>query len=207
MHNGAFTLLVVLEGDQDPMNDDDARLSFRTSPDKLVRDAVGGIASDYSFRLGEWTSEFESSVRVTIRDGVIESMGPETIRLQVSGGRRLLPARPLVLHQGRVRISTTADGRLEGLVAGYQAWEPIWRVRANYIIEVVAKIDSPSLWYSLRRHADGVPDPESGEMTAISSTLRLWAVPAFAIQPEVPSEADVATRAASSTEVGAESSQ
>jgi len=181
MHNGSFTLLLVLEGKQDPRNDDAATLSFRTSPDKLVRDALGGIASDYSFRIDDSRPEFESSVPVKITNGVIESIEPQKLVLQVSGGRRRYPARPFVLYEGRLRFELTEDGRLEGLLGGYQPWEPIWRVRANYIIEVVVKIDSPSLWYALERSADGVPDPETGKMTAISSALRLWAVPAFSI--------------------------
>ncbi len=181
MHNGSFTLLLVLEGKQDPMNDPAATLSFHTSPDKLVRDALGGIASDYSFRIDDSHPEFQSKVPVTIKNGVVDSIEPQRIALQVSGGRRLYPARPLVLHRGRLRLELTEDGRLEGLLGGYQPWEPIWRVRANYIIEVVAKIDSPSLWYALKRNADGIPDPETGQMTAISSAFRLWAVPAFSI--------------------------
>src|SRR5262249_20305816 len=47
MSNGAFTLLMVLKGSgEDPLNDPAATLSFKNSPDKLVRDAVGGIARD-----------------------------------------------------------------------------------------------------------------------------------------------------------------
>lgn len=181
MHNGSFTLLLVLEGKQDPMNDTEATLSFKASPDKLVRDAMGGIASDYSFRV-EGDSTFESTVPVTIKDGLVVSNASQDIVFRNRGSRRGVGGRPMVLYNGQLKFSITQEGKLEGMVGGYQDWEPIWRGRANYIVELVAKVDSPSFWYQLKRHADGVPDPKSGEMTAISSVYNVWAVPAFAVE-------------------------
>jgi hypothetical protein len=185
MHNGAFTVLLVLQGEKDPMNDPAATLSFKRSPDVLVRDAAGGIARDYSFRVTPINSAAESTIPVTIKDGVVRTAKDAKLVLPTRVGRRGGPTLPLVLHQGQVRLQIKKDGALEGMLGGYQAWEPIWRVRANYIIEVVVKLDSPSLWYALRRHADGVPDPKTKQMTAISAAYNVWAVPAFEVSDAI----------------------
>lgn len=192
MHNGAFTVLLVLQGDQDPMNDPAARLSFKSSPDELIRDANGGIARDYSFRVTRINSESESTVPVTIQDGVIRTAKGARLVLPTKVGRRGAPTLPLVLEQGQVRLQIKQDGALEGTLGGYQAWEPIWRARANYIVEVVAKVDSPSFWYALKRHADGVPDPTTKQRTAISAAYNVWAVPAFEVSDAIQA-ADVAS--------------
>jgi hypothetical protein len=185
MHNGAFTVLLVLQGDEDPLNDRAATLSFKSSPDELVRDAAGGIARDYSFRVNRTNSESESTIPVTIQDGVIRTAQDTKLVLPTRLGRRGGPSLPLVLHQGQLRLQLKKDGALEGLLGGYQVWEPIWRARANYIVEVVAKVDSPSFWYALRRHADGVPDPKTKQMTAISAAYSIWAVPAFEVSDAI----------------------
>ncbi len=179
MHNGSFTLLLVFKGAEDPMNDSKATLSFHASKDPLIRDAVGGIARDYSFRVDS-DPAYQSTVPVTIKDGEIRIKGSHKLTLRASGSRRGR-GRPLVLHDGQVSFKIQEDGKLEGMIGGYQAWEPIWRGRANYIVEIVAKVDSPSFWYALKRHADGVPNPTTGEMTAISSAYNVWAVPAYAV--------------------------
>ena len=74
---------------------------------------------------------------------------------------------------------------------------------AGAIHETVSHINLPVWWHALRRHADGMPDPETGEMRGISTVYRIWAQPAFVSTPdgkalvrEAPSfaEAGVATR-------------
>jgi hypothetical protein len=180
MHNGAYTMVLVLEGNQDPLNDSAATLSFKSSPDELVRDGKGGIARDYSFRIRKNNMPAESTIPVTIKDGVIQTTSAQKLSLPTRSGRRGAPGGGIVLDQGQVRFKLNKDGVLEGMLGGYQAWEPIWRARANYIVEIVAKVDSPSFWYALKRNADGVPN-EKGEKTAISAAYNVWAVPAFEV--------------------------
>ncbi len=175
MHNGRFTILMTLQGEQDLRNDSAATLTFKTSPDPLIRDAMGGIAADYSFRV-EPKPEFESTVPVVIKDGVIEIAEPQTIVL-----RDWKHPIPLTLFNGQLRFQITDNENLEGTVGGYRDWQLQWRYWSHYIPELVVKLDMPSYWYALRRYADGQPDATSGEMTAISSAYNIWAVPAFAV--------------------------
>ncbi len=186
MHNGSYTMVLILEGSESPTNDSAATLTFTSSPDNLMRDAIGGIASDYSFRVNpDELKNNEVKVAVTIKDGVIKVTEPQDLVVRKSrADRRGRRRGGLTLHDGQLDLKMTDHG-LEGLIGGYQPWEPIWRGRASYINEIVSKVDSPSIWYALKRNADGVPDPVSGEMTAISATYNLWAVPAFAITDDL----------------------
>src|SRR5579864_3640829 len=51
MQEGLFTMVVRVSGNKDPMNDDDATVEIGFSPDKIVKDARGGLAADYSYRI------------------------------------------------------------------------------------------------------------------------------------------------------------
>ena len=51
MQEGLYTMVLRVSGNQDPMNDSDAMVEIGYSPDKIVKDARGGIAIDYSYRI------------------------------------------------------------------------------------------------------------------------------------------------------------
>jgi len=51
MQEGLYTMVIRISGNQDPMNDSDATVEIGYSPDKIVKDARGGIATDYSYRI------------------------------------------------------------------------------------------------------------------------------------------------------------
>jgi hypothetical protein len=175
MHNGDFTILITLEGEGAQMKDGKARLLFRKSQDRLVRDAVGGIAGDYSFRI-EGKPEYESAIDVVIRNGAIESAGPQTIVLKDWKHNV-----PLTLTSGQLRFKVSSDGQLEGMIGGYRYWEDHYKGFARAIPEYIMKLNVPAYWRSLQREADGMKDPKTGKFTGVSSVYRLWAVPAFAI--------------------------
>jgi len=42
------------------------------------------------------------------------------------------------------------------------------------------------MYYALKRNADGIPDPKTGENTAISAAFRFTAKSAFVVDPPVP---------------------
>src|SRR5262249_13457442 len=52
MRNGAWTTVIVVAGEgDDPMNDERVTVGFYMSNDKLVKDGLGNIARDYTFRI------------------------------------------------------------------------------------------------------------------------------------------------------------
>lgn len=179
MHNGDFTILIRLSGNQSPKSDPNAKLTFMTSRDVVVRDAVGGVARDYSFRIDDEDAEHGSTVDVSIRNGVVETTSAQTLTLQDWKHRA-----PLVLQQGQLKFTISDTGDMEGLVGGYRHWEHHFTGFARAIPEYIMKLNIPAYWYALQREADGVPDAETGKMTGVSSVYRISAVPAFLISAE-----------------------
>ena len=70
------------------------------------------------------------------------------------------------------------DGSLHGIIGGYQPWKDYYHYLAVRG-EGTGQIDAPAVYYAMKRHADGVPDPVTGEHTAISAAYYWEAVPAF----------------------------
>jgi len=54
--------------------------------------------------------------------------------------------------------------------------------------------DAPGIYHSLKRHADGNPDPETGEFTSISAAYRIDAVPAFVVPAEAAAYQNISSR-------------
>jgi hypothetical protein len=177
MHNGDYTILIRLSGDSDPANDPNAKLTFMMSDDKLVRDAVGGIAADYTFRILEGEKAQGSTIDVRIANGVVEAVRPQTIVLKDWKHRH-----PLKLDLGQVRFKLENNGDLNGIVGGYRFWEDHYRGFAAAIPEYIMKLNIPAYWYALQREADGMPDPNTGKKTGVSSVYRISAVPAFVVK-------------------------
>jgi hypothetical protein len=179
MRDGSFTMLIVLSGEQDPRNDPHAKLGIYASRDKMVKDANSAIAADYSFRIDP-NPKYQSVFDVRITDGVIETTGPVRIAMR----DYKYPEPPLLLQQGRVRFEMKPDGSLVGMVGGYRDWRDHHRGSARVVVELVGRINTHAWWYALRRRADGLPDPKTGENRGISTAYQLWAIPSFAIAPD-----------------------
>jgi hypothetical protein len=97
----------------------------------------------------------------------------------------------LVLEKAQIRFEMKKDGALAGIFGGYRDWmvhcigtagNGGWS--AGAIHETVGHINLPIWWHALKRHADGMPDPKTGENKGISTLYRIWAVPAFVTTPD-----------------------
>ena len=71
MQEGLYTMVLRVSGNQDPMNDSDAMVEIGYSPDKIVKDARGGIATDYSYRILK--SAQYTKLKAKIVNGVVET--------------------------------------------------------------------------------------------------------------------------------------
>ena len=78
----------------------------------------------------------------------------------------------------RLRLEMADDGSASGIIGGYQPWRDYFHYLAIRG-EENAQVDLPGVYYAMKRLADGVPDPETGENSAISAAYFLEAVPAF----------------------------
>jgi hypothetical protein len=110
-----------------------------------------------------------------------------------------------VLRDARLQVTIGEEGVMEGYLAGYAP------VEAQYDLEFgfrKARVDTSEsselgplgrrmlsaigragalgytcedIYYALREHADGHPDPETGKCTSISTQYQIRAIPAFIV--------------------------
>lgn len=84
----------------------------------------------------------------------------------------------LRFQQTHLRVRLNSDGTLAGLIGGYQPWLDYYYYLAVRG-EVTAQVDVPGVYYAMKHLADGIPDPATGQNTAISAAYYFEAVPAF----------------------------
>lgn len=202
MLNGRFAMLIVLSGEGDPMNDPAAKMAFYHSRDPVVRVGADQVAEGYTFKV-EPDPGTQSVIDVRIENGVIETLAPvPALNVRHFDYRR----RPMELFDARVRFAYTEEGGLQGQIGAYQNWRFIYETDAEAgeairedigggaggFFEELGRTNKVGWWYALRRHADAMPDPETGENTAISIAYSIDAVPAYVATPDGDSQVIVA---------------
>jgi hypothetical protein len=192
MLDGLYTIVIRLSGNSSPMNDDNVTFEVAYSPDRVVKDAMGNVVRDVSFRVAK--TEQYTRLNARIRNGVLETEQADVRLPAFSWGET---SRGEALFQkGRVRLIVNKDGGLSGLVGGYRDWRDVYgrdtfnvpsggATRETYYHE-----NQIGMYYALKRNADGIPDPKTGENTAISAAFRFTARPAFVVDPPVPIAVD-----------------
>ena len=189
MRDGLFTVVIRISGNQDPLNDKNATLEIGYSPDKIVKDAGNNVARGYSFRIVK--SAQYTKLKATITNGVVETE-------QVSELHVPQPAwfydqtGDADFHKGRIRLTIDADGSATGLMGGYRDVRDLYAqdtfAQTGALQGVRDHEDHVSLYYALKRNADGMPDPRTGVKWGISTAYRLHAVPTFVIDPATPAQ-------------------
>jgi hypothetical protein len=182
MRNGAWTMVIVVAGEgADSMNDDHVRVGFYMSNDRMVKDGLGNIARDYTFRIAPH-AKYEGILPARTSKGRIISTAPADITL-----RDPSYAQDLEILRARLDLEMKPDGSLTGFVGGYRPWEPVYKGWVNArgtVIEVLTWVQLPAVYYALRRNADFSPTGPGGEKTHISFALRIDALPAFVMVPD-----------------------
>ncbi|HET7085613.1 MAG TPA: hypothetical protein VFI23_12630 [Rhizomicrobium sp.] len=185
MLDGLYTMVIRLSGNQDSMNDDSVTLEIGYSPDHVVKDPMGNVIRDVSFRAIK--TEQYSKLKARIRNGVLESEQTDIHLPAFSWGET--NRGDALFQKGRIRLTLSRDGGLSGLVGGYRDWREVYgrdtfnvpsggATRETYYHE-----NQIAMYYALKRNADGIPDPKTGRNTAISAAYRFTAKPAFVVDP------------------------
>jgi hypothetical protein len=183
-------MVIRVSGNQDPMNDSDAMVEIGYSPDKIVKDARGGIATDYSYRILQ--SAQYTKLKARIRNGVVETEQVEHLHTpriawfyDQTGDTNFT--------KGKIRLNLTADGMSgNGLIGGYRNWRDLYA--ENTFAQdggqqgIREHEDHVSLYYALRRNADGMYDEKTGKFDGISSVYRIKFSSAYVVDPENPME-------------------
>jgi hypothetical protein len=194
MQEGLYTMVIRLSGNQDPLNDNDVTVEIGYSPDKIVKDARGNVAADYSYRIAK--AEQYARLKGRIRDGVLDSEqvaelhAPRIAWFYDHTG-------DADFHQGRIRLILGADGNASGLIGGYRNWRDLYA--ENTFAQdggqqgIREHEDGVALYYALKRNADGMTDPKTGQNMGISTAYRIEAAPAYVVDPEKPAGITVLT--------------
>ncbi len=188
MQEGLYTMVLRVSGNQDPMNDSDAVVEIGYSPDKIVKDARGGIATDYSYRILK--SAQYTKLKAVIRNGVVETEQVEHLHTpriawfyDQTGDTNF--------SKGKIKLKLAPDGlSATGLLGGYRNWRELYT--ENTFAQdggqqgIREHEDHVSLYYALRRNADGLYNEKTGKYDGISSVYRIKMASAYVVDPDKP---------------------
>jgi hypothetical protein len=178
---GQGNILIDVAGVDDPRNDPDVTVTFYLAETPLPHDSSGKIMpfSSYKTRAGR----YGDTVKGKIVDGVLETQGGADVRLPNYGNDG---AFDMLFRDFRLRLEIDPSGAQgKGIWAGYYDFDSFW----DGLIKVqhnahVGEYDCPSIYHAAKKHADGYPDPKTGQCTALSSAFRFEAVAAFIVPPK-----------------------
>ena len=187
MQDGLYTIVIRLSGNQDAMNDGNAVLEIGYSPDKIIKDARGNLAADYSYRLRK-ASQY-TRLKARIRNGVVETEQVAELHMPHIAWFYNHTG-DAFFRQGKLRLNLNANGTLSGLVGGYRNWRDLYNqntfAQSGGEQGVREHEDAVALYYALKRHADGMKNPATGQYDGISTAYRITAVPAFVVDTDAP---------------------
>ena len=147
-------------------------VTFDRGLNVAMRDARGGVLSSATYVVDP-DPRSHSVFAGRIEDGVL-TIEPGDFSIQGESQFYAI----LRFTGTRLRLEMADDGSASGIIGGYQPWRDYFHYLAIRG-EENAQVDLPGVYYAMKRLADGVPDPETGENTAISAAYFLEAVPAF----------------------------
>ncbi len=174
--NGMLSVLVRIDGIDDFAQDDEVYVSILYSLDKMTKNADGKlILADYTYRLTDNPeySYYAFRFRGRIEDGTVVTDRVEKMQVNLALDSEL------TLHHAGMRLRFMEDGSLKGVLGGYQDWRKILMVNGSSTQEVNYGLSVPGIYNALRRYADGMKDPVTGQCNGISSAYDIEGVPAF----------------------------
>jgi hypothetical protein len=168
------------------MNDSDATLEIGYSPDQIMKDARGQVGVDYSYRI--INSEQYTKLKAKVKDGVVETEQADIHMPQIAWFHN--QQRDAFFRQGKIRVVVNADGSAAGLVGGYRDFRDLYTQNAftqsGGVQGVREHEDHVSLYYALRRNADGMFNAKTGRYDGVSTAYRMKLAPVFVVDPDKP---------------------
>lgn len=189
LQNGSNRFVIELTGVDDLRNDDDVTVTTYRGLDILNRDSTGALSAGGMQRVDmRFGQPFIHQLQASIVDGVLTTDPVDDFRLMWSmlnnlGGYQLF--------QGfRMQIELSPESAT-GLFAGYvdiDRWDHNLNTNWTTHFQSYGHVSEPSLYRALRRLADGYPDPDTGENTAISSAVQVSFVKVYVMHPDADGE-------------------
>lgn len=170
-------ILIDVSNVDDPYNDDSVDVAFYLSATDLRFDSAARIIPYGSYQTVP--GRYGDTVSGQIVNGVIRTE-PGDVTLPIYGNDGFTD---MVFKDFRIEIEISGDAtRAKGLWAGYHPVESFW----DHIVKVqhnvpVGQYSCPALYVAAHELADGYPDPETGDCTALSSAFTFEAVAGFIV--------------------------
>ena len=158
--------------------DGEVTIVFDRALEHMRSNVDGSPRHDATYRLDP-DPRSHNEFRGVLKGGEISLPAPATLRLM----QNPLVAPEVKLTNARFRLKVTPEKTVTGFIGGYQPWSDLYFAFAagGPTMEICIVGDIPGLYYLLKRHADGEPDPKTGENTAISATYYIETTPAFIV--------------------------
>ncbi|MFA7601577.1 MAG: hypothetical protein WCY29_01095 [Novosphingobium sp.] len=174
---GRPTALIEISGIDDERNDDDVTVTFYYSTDPLRRSPAKVVLADYTYRITgepEYTQDF-ARFSGRIVDGILTTSPIDRLHMHEVTGIETTFLKP------RLRLEMLADGTLKGLIGGYLDWRQrvVWQTFRAADYENTIGFQSPAIYNAMKRAADGIQDPATGEFTGISAAFEIEGVSGF----------------------------
>jgi hypothetical protein len=206
MLEGGWGILIELKGVDDYENDDSVEVGVYANADPIVLSATREPIP-YATYAADQDPRFRGVSSGKIVDGVLTTE-PADVRFHwLVAGMHL--ERPL--SQARIRATFTADGVMEGYLAGYTPVEALYDFQYGFrnatndagepapaaMMTAIATGAASAMnrtcngaYEAMYRLADGDPDPKTGRCTSLSTQYFFRATPAFIAEVETSSRND-----------------
>jgi hypothetical protein len=174
-------ILIEVSDVDDPRNDDSVVVRMHRANDILPKDSLGNILPHASYRIHS-VPGYGTPANGKIVDGVLTT-DPIEAFLPYYGN---LTHAEIHLKGMRLELDLDAEtNRAKGTIAGYRDFDNFWDYfRKGEYLSVTGQFSCPAIYVAAKQLADGYPDPETGECTALSASYSIEAVPAFVIHEE-----------------------
>lgn len=192
--SGEWTQVLLIRGIDSMVRDDDVTVIYANTPNRPVADSTGKFLPGASFTISDTAPRNRNLLKARIVNGVLETEPQDIVLTQTwgQGGARDIRGNrtKFTFRKARLRLTFNADGTLSGMLGGYRPLFEIFQSPAIGGIgsATTAGIDCAAQLATLKKMADGIRDPQTGQCTAVSSAMRISAIPAFV--HDVPDLAD-----------------
>ena len=183
--SGEWTQVILLRGVDSLENDDEVDVIYANTPDRPFVDSKGGFLPGATFTISTEPPRERNLLKGKIRNGVLTTE-PAEIKLTETwgqGGARDIRGNRSKWHyfDGRLRLEFQPDGSMKGYLGGYR---PLFDLIISPSLggagsPIVAGIDCAAELKTIRKFADGLKNPKTGQCEGISSAMRISAIPAF----------------------------
>lgn len=182
--SGEWTQVILLRGVDSFVRDDDVEVIYGNTQDRPYIGDDGNFLRGGTFSISDAPPRARNALKGKIVDGVLTTE-PKDIKLSQAFGA---PARDIRgernrfdYREGRLRLEFQPDGTLTGLLGGYRpVFDPILiKALGGAGTALVAGIDCSGELAVLKKYADGLRNPKTGQCEGVSSAQQIMAIPAF----------------------------